>query len=58
VQVAKLKAGDRLRGASVASDAFFPFRDGLDAIAAKLNNRPRRSLGYDTPAARPAALLR
>lgn len=32
--------------------------DDLDAIAAKLNSRPRRSLGYDTPADRLAALLR
>jgi len=34
VNVAKLKAGDGLAGTVVASDAFFPFRDGLDAIAA------------------------
>ncbi|MCA1695417.1 MAG: IS30 family transposase [Actinobacteria bacterium] len=33
-------------------------QDDLDAIAAKLNSRPRRSLGYDTPADRLAALLR
>jgi phosphoribosylaminoimidazolecarboxamide formyltransferase/IMP cyclohydrolase len=33
VNVAKLKAGDGLAGTVVASDAFFPFRDGLDAIA-------------------------
>jgi phosphoribosylaminoimidazolecarboxamide formyltransferase/IMP cyclohydrolase len=33
-QVAIMKAGDRLRGSVVASDAFFPFRDGLDALAA------------------------
>jgi len=33
-------------------------QNDLDAIAAKLNNRPRRSLGYDTPADRLAALLR
>ena len=26
-----LKAGDQLRGSVAASDAFFPFRDGLDA---------------------------
>jgi phosphoribosylaminoimidazolecarboxamide formyltransferase/IMP cyclohydrolase len=36
--VAKMKAGDRgpdlLKGSVVASDAFFPFRDGLDAVAA------------------------
>ncbi|WP_329460742.1 IS30 family transposase [Streptomyces sp. NBC_01497] len=30
----------------------------LDALAAKLNDRPRKTLGYDTPAARIAALLR
>ncbi len=33
VNVATLKAGDTLRGTVAASDAFFPFRDGLDAIA-------------------------
>ena len=32
--VAKMKAGGHLAGAVVASDAFFPFRDGLDAVAA------------------------
>jgi phosphoribosylaminoimidazolecarboxamide formyltransferase/IMP cyclohydrolase len=34
VRTAILKAGDRLRGSVAASDAFFPFRDGLDAVAA------------------------
>ena len=34
VNVAKMKAGDDIAGTVVASDAFFPFRDGLDAIAA------------------------
>jgi phosphoribosylaminoimidazolecarboxamide formyltransferase/IMP cyclohydrolase len=34
VKAAVLKGGDRLRGSVVASDAFFPFRDGLDAVAA------------------------
>ncbi len=34
VKTAVMKAGDRLRGSAAASDAFFPFRDGLDAIAA------------------------
>jgi len=29
----------------------------LDVIAAKLNNRPRKSLGYDTPADRLTTLL-
>ena len=29
----------------------------LDVIAAKLNNRPRKSLGYDTPADRLKTLL-
>jgi phosphoribosylaminoimidazolecarboxamide formyltransferase/IMP cyclohydrolase len=35
VRVAVMKAGDpaRLRGSVAASDAFFPFRDGLDAVA-------------------------
>jgi phosphoribosylaminoimidazolecarboxamide formyltransferase / IMP cyclohydrolase len=30
---AVLKAGDRAKGAVAASDAFFPFRDGLDTLA-------------------------
>jgi len=34
VATAVAKAGDTLRGSVAASDAFFPFRDGLDAIAA------------------------
>jgi phosphoribosylaminoimidazolecarboxamide formyltransferase/IMP cyclohydrolase len=34
VKVAVMKAGDTLAGSVAASDAFFPFRDGLDAIAA------------------------
>jgi phosphoribosylaminoimidazolecarboxamide formyltransferase/IMP cyclohydrolase len=34
VRIAVTKAGDRLKGSAVASDAFFPFRDGIDAIAA------------------------
>ena len=33
VKVAVLKAGGALKGTVVASDAFFPFRDGLDAVA-------------------------
>ncbi|MBI3181388.1 MAG: bifunctional phosphoribosylaminoimidazolecarboxamide formyltransferase/IMP cyclohydrolase [Myxococcales bacterium] len=33
VKIAAQKGGDRLRGAAVASDAFFPFRDGLDEAA-------------------------
>jgi IS30 family transposase len=33
-------------------------QDDLDTLAAKLNNRPRKTLGYDTPAAGFAALLR
>ena len=32
-QIAVLKAGDRAAGSVVASDAFFPFRDGVDALA-------------------------
>lgn len=31
---AVVKAGDRARGAVAASDAFFPFRDGLDTLTA------------------------
>jgi phosphoribosylaminoimidazolecarboxamide formyltransferase/IMP cyclohydrolase len=38
VNVARMKAGaagaDFLEGSAAASDAFIPFRDGLDAIAA------------------------
>jgi phosphoribosylaminoimidazolecarboxamide formyltransferase / IMP cyclohydrolase len=33
VNAAVMKGGELLRGSVVASDAFFPFRDGLDAIA-------------------------
>jgi phosphoribosylaminoimidazolecarboxamide formyltransferase / IMP cyclohydrolase len=33
-RIAAEKAADRARGAIAASDAFFPFRDGLDALAA------------------------
>jgi phosphoribosylaminoimidazolecarboxamide formyltransferase/IMP cyclohydrolase len=33
VKAAVMKGGERLRGSVAASDAFFPFRDGLDAIA-------------------------
>ena len=34
VRAAVMKGGDRLRGSVAASDAFFPFRDGIDAVAA------------------------
>ena len=34
VQIAARKAGDRAKGAVLASDAFFPFRDNVDAAAA------------------------
>ena len=34
VKTAVMKGGDRLRGSAAASDAFFPFRDGVDALAA------------------------
>jgi len=34
VELASRKAGERARGAVMASDAFFPFRDGVDAGAA------------------------
>jgi phosphoribosylaminoimidazolecarboxamide formyltransferase/IMP cyclohydrolase len=33
VEIAVKKAGARARGAALGSDAFFPFRDGLDAAA-------------------------
>jgi len=32
-EIAVRKAGDRGRGGAAASDAFFPFRDGLDVLA-------------------------
>ncbi len=34
VKIARLKANSPLKGTVVASDAFFPFRDGVDEIAA------------------------
>jgi len=34
VDIAAAKAGAAARGSACASDAFFPFRDGLDAVAA------------------------
>ena len=34
VKLCQLKGGDALKGSVVASDAFFPFRDGVDALAA------------------------
>jgi phosphoribosylaminoimidazolecarboxamide formyltransferase/IMP cyclohydrolase len=34
VKVATMKAAGTLAGSAAASDAFFPFRDGLDALAA------------------------
>lgn len=34
VRLAHEKAGERAKGAVMASDAFFPFRDGVDAAAA------------------------
>jgi len=33
VRICERKAGDKLQGAVVASDAFFPFRDGVDVLA-------------------------
>ena len=33
VRICERKAGDKLKGAVVASDAFFPFRDGVDVLA-------------------------
>ena len=33
-EIAVRKAGERARGGAAASDAFFPFRDGLDVLAA------------------------
>ena len=34
VKIAAGRGGNLLKGSAVASDAFFPFRDGLDAVAA------------------------
>jgi phosphoribosylaminoimidazolecarboxamide formyltransferase/IMP cyclohydrolase len=34
VKIAANRGGSLLKGSAVASDAFFPFRDGLDALAA------------------------
>src|SRR5690606_33392592 len=34
VEIAAAKAGERAIGSACASDAFFPFRDGIDAVAA------------------------
>lgn len=34
VEIATAKAAERAHGAAAASDAFFPFRDGIDALAA------------------------
>lgn len=34
VHIAHRKAGERAQGAALASDAFFPFRDGIDQAAA------------------------
>ena len=34
VRICERKAGEALHGAVVASDAFFPFRDGVDVLAA------------------------
>ena len=33
VKICERKAGDKLKGGVVASDAFFPFRDGVDVLA-------------------------
>src|SRR5207247_1717769 len=38
VEIAVKGAGDRARGAVLASDAFFPFRDGIDAAAHAIPN--------------------
>src|SRR5690606_23785681 len=34
VDIAASKAGERAKGSACASDAFFPFRDGVEAAAA------------------------
>jgi phosphoribosylaminoimidazolecarboxamide formyltransferase / IMP cyclohydrolase len=33
VKIAADRGGEKLKGSAAASDAFFPFRDGLDALA-------------------------
>src|SRR4029077_8582054 len=33
VKICERKAGGTLKGSAVASDAFFPFRDGVDVLA-------------------------
>ena len=33
VKIAAARGGEKLRGSAAASDAFFPFRDGLDEVA-------------------------
>ena len=33
MKIAAARGGDRIRGTACASDAFFPFRDGLDEVA-------------------------
>jgi phosphoribosylaminoimidazolecarboxamide formyltransferase/IMP cyclohydrolase len=33
-EIAATRAAGRAKGGAAASDAFFPFRDGLDAVAA------------------------
>ncbi|WP_281356256.1 hypothetical protein [Acrocarpospora macrocephala] len=35
----------------------FEIREGLAAVATELNSRPRKTLGWDTPAKRLAMLL-
>ncbi|PIQ54334.1 MAG: bifunctional phosphoribosylaminoimidazolecarboxamide formyltransferase/inosine monophosphate cyclohydrolase, partial [Comamonadaceae bacterium CG12_big_fil_rev_8_21_14_0_65_59_15] len=32
-RIAALHGGEAIKGSAVASDAFFPFRDGVDALA-------------------------
>ena len=51
VKVAVMKAGAALKGSVAASDAFFPFRDGLDALAAGGRVR-RRAAGRLGPGRR------
>ena len=39
VKIAAARGGEALRGSAVASDAFFPFRDGLDAAGRRRARR-------------------
>ena len=54
VHMAVRKAGDRARGAVLASDAFFPFRDGVDLAAEAGVSRPSCSPAAPSVTRRPS----